>query len=81
MTTAVDAAHRSVSPTSQRFRDALRRHPTAIVGAVVLVAMVMIALLAPWLATVDPQALSPIQRLRQPSAEHWFGTDMLGRDV
>ena len=81
MTTVILAAPRSISPTWQRFRDALRRHPTAIVGTVVLVAMVLIALLAPWLATVDPQALSPIQRLKQPSTEHWFGTDMLGRDV
>ena len=81
MTTAILAAPRSISPTWQRFLDALRRHPTAIVGAVVLVAMALIALLAPWLATVDPQAISPIQRLRQPSTEHWFGTDMLGRDV
>ena len=81
MTAAILATPRSISPTWQRFRDALRRHPTAIVGAVVLVAMALIALLAPWLATVDPQAISPIQRLRQPSTEHWFGTDMLGRDV
>jgi peptide/nickel transport system permease protein len=81
MNTAVIAAPRSSSPTWRRFRDALRRHPTAIVGAFVLVAMVVIAILAPWLATADPQALSPVQRLRQPSSEHWFGTDMLGRDV
>ena len=81
MSTAILAAPRSVSPTWLRFRDAFRRHPTAIVGAVVLVAMVLSAFLAPWLATVDPQTLSPIQRLKPPSAEHWFGTDMLGRDV
>ena len=81
MTTAILAATRSVSPTWLRFRDAFRRHPTAILGVVVLVAMVLSALLAPWLATVDPQMLSPIQRLKSPSAEHWFGTDMLGRDV
>ena len=81
MTTAILAAPRSVSPTWLRFRDAFHRHPTAILGAVVLVAMVLSALLAPWLATVDPQMLSPIQRLKSPSAEHWFGTDMLGRDV
>jgi len=47
----------------------------------VLAAMVLIALLAPLLGTVDPQSLSPVQRLKQPSGEHWFGTDMLGRDV
>ena len=46
-----------------------------------LLAVVTAALLAPWLGTVDPQAIAPAQRLRPPSAEHWFGTDMLGRDV
>ena len=74
-------AGKSVSPTWQRFRDAFRRHPTAIVGGAVLFVMVVVALLAPWLGTVDPQAVAPIKRLRQPSAEYWFGTDMLGRDV
>jgi peptide/nickel transport system permease protein len=81
MATAVLAAPRSVSPTWQRFREALRRHPTAIAGALVLIAMVLIAVLAPWLGTTDPLALSPVERLKPPSGEHWFGTDMLGRDV
>jgi peptide/nickel transport system permease protein len=81
MATAVLAAPRSVSPTWQRFREALRRHPTAIAGALVLIAMVLIAVLAPWLGTTDPLALSPVERLQPPSGEHWFGTDMLGRDV
>jgi peptide/nickel transport system permease protein len=72
---------KSVSPTWQRFKDALRRHPTAIVGGVVLLLMVGVALFAPWLGTVDPLALSPIRRLKPPSAEYWFGTDMIGRDV
>jgi peptide/nickel transport system permease protein len=72
---------RSVSPTLARFKDALRRHPTAIFGAVVLLAMIAIALAAPWLGTVDPQAMSPVKRLRDPWGEYWFGTDMLGRDV
>jgi peptide/nickel transport system permease protein len=43
--------------------------------------MVLVAIFAAWLGTIDPQALSPIRRLRPMSAEHWFGTDMLGRDV
>ena len=72
---------RSTSPTWRRLKDALRRHPTAIAGAVVLVLMLLIAMSAPWLGTTDPQAVSPIQRLKPPSAEFWFGTDMLGRDV
>ena len=81
MTAAVLSTPRFASPTWQRFRDAFARHPTAIAGGIVLLVMVLIALFAPWLGTVDPQAVSPIQRLKPPSSEHWFGTDMLGRDV
>ena len=80
MTTAV-LAPRSVSPTWLRFKDALRRHPTAIAGGIVLLLMVGVALFAPWLGTTDPLALSPIRRLKPPSAQYWFGTDMIGRDV
>ncbi|MFN0304237.1 MAG: ABC transporter permease [Burkholderiales bacterium] len=63
------------------FREALRRHPTAIVGGVVLLVMIFFAIFAPWLGTVDPQAVAPVRRLKQPSAEFWFGSDMMGRDV
>ena len=53
----------------------------AIVGGVILVIMIVVALFAPWLGTIDPQAVSPAKRLRPPSSTYWFGTDMLGRDV
>src|SRR5271170_7652571 len=43
--------------------------------------MVLMGIFAPFLGTTDPQALAPVKRLRWPSAEYWFGTDMLGRDV
>ena len=43
--------------------------------------LILMALLAPFLGTVDPQTISPIRRLREPSEMYWFGTDMLGRDV
>jgi peptide/nickel transport system permease protein len=59
----------------------IRRHPTIVAGAALLALMALMTIFAPYLGTVDPQALSPIQRLRWPSAQHWFGTDMLGRDV
>ncbi len=75
------ASGRSVSPTWRRFRDAFRRHPTALIGGAILVAMIGLAILAPWLGTIDPLAVAPIKRLRPPSAQYWFGTDMLGRDV
>ena len=81
MSTIALPAARSASPTWRRLRDALRRHPTAIAGAAVLTIMILIAIFAPWLGTVDPQAVSPLKRLKPPSGAFWFGSDMLGRDV
>jgi peptide/nickel transport system permease protein len=78
---AIDTLPRSESPTWRRFRESFRRHPTAIAGGVVLLLMILIAIFAPWLGSVDPQAVTPIRRLKPPSAEFWFGSDMLGRDV
>jgi peptide/nickel transport system permease protein len=59
----------------------IRRHPTALIGAALLFLVTAMAIFAPYLGTVDPLALAPAQRLKWPSAAHWFGTDMLGRDV
>jgi peptide/nickel transport system permease protein len=73
---AVDAGARG-----RGWRRALRRHPTIAIGAALLALMAAMAIFAPYLGTVDPQAISPIARLRWPSAAHWFGTDALGRDV
>ena len=78
---SIDSTPKPVASTWQFVRDAFRRHPTAIVGGVVLLLMIAIAVFAPWLGTVDPQAVSPIRRLKAPSQAFWFGSDMLGRDV
>jgi peptide/nickel transport system permease protein len=58
-----------------------RKHPTLILGAVLLVAIALLAIAAPWIATHDPQDIDPLARLKGPSAEHFFGTDAMGRDV
>jgi peptide/nickel transport system permease protein len=58
-----------------------QRHPTIAVGGALLAAIVLMGVFAPYLGTVDPTALAPAQRTRAPSAAHWFGTDMLGRDI
>jgi peptide/nickel transport system permease protein len=57
------------------------RHPTIAFGGALLILMLLIAVLAPYLGTVDPTALAPVRRTRSPSAEYWFGTDMFGRDI
>jgi len=56
-------------------------HPKIAIGSLILALLVLMALLAPWLGTVDPTAISPGRRTRAPSADHWFGTDMIGRDI
>src|ERR1700685_3890386 len=43
--------------------------------------LVILALLAPWIAPADPSAQDLPARLVGPSLGHWMGTDELGRDV
>ncbi|WP_128565883.1 ABC transporter permease [Methylobacterium crusticola] len=62
-------------------RGVVARHPAAAIGVAILLLMLLAALLAPVLFTVDPTALAPSRRTRLPSAQYWFGTDMLGRDI
>jgi peptide/nickel transport system permease protein len=57
------------------------RHPTIVIGGGILLIMILIAILAPYLGTVDPTTLAPSKRTREPSALYWFGSDMLGRDI
>ena len=71
------------APVAQRrwLSDAVRRHPTVIAGSLILLVMAGIAVLAPYLGTVDPLQVAPVKRLRFPSELYWFGTDAYGRDV
>jgi peptide/nickel transport system permease protein len=59
----------------------LRNNPTVAIGAALLLCLVLVGIFAPYLGTVDPTALAPAKRTRAPSADFWFGTDALGRDV
>jgi len=62
-------------------RRVLVRHPTLVGGLAVLAVVVLAGLLAPVWWTGDPEALRPAERLRPPSAGHWFGSDQFGRDI
>ena len=59
----------------------LRKNPTLILGALLLLVITVITLAAPWIATHDPQDIDPLTRMQGASAAHYFGTDALGRDV
>ena len=49
-------------------------------GLLMLAAMVLVTVLGPWVTPFDPSATSP-DSLAAPGAEHWLGTDSIGRDV
>ena len=59
----------------------VRRHPAIAAGGALVIAMMLIAIFADFLWTVDPTTLATSRRTRAPSAQYWFGTDMLGRDI
>jgi peptide/nickel transport system permease protein len=59
----------------------LRNHTTVAIGGALLLCLVLVAIFAPYLGTIDPTALAPAKRTRAPSADFWFGSDMLGRDI
>ncbi|WNJ93987.1 ABC transporter permease [Bosea sp. 685] len=69
------------SALSPKKRSYLRKHPAVTVGGVLLLLMILVAIFAPLLWTVDPTAIATSRRTRVPSELYWFGTDMLGRDI
>jgi peptide/nickel transport system permease protein len=80
VTAAPLALERGESPTRRAMRRFLR-HKLAVLGLIVVVAFVLVAIFAPWIASFDPIETS-WSRIRKPPSElHWFGTDENGRDV
>jgi peptide/nickel transport system permease protein len=70
-----------MTPAAGVWVDWVRHNPTVAAGGTLLLVMLAVAVLAPWLGTVDPLNINPMQRIQAPAAAYWFGTDMLGRDV
>src|SRR5438132_3673121 len=52
-----------------------------VIRLVVVAALVLIAIFAPWIAPYDVGATDLSMRYLPPSASHWFGTDSTGRDI
>ena len=62
-------------------RAPILREPLNVLALTIIVAFAVCAIFAPLLAPYDPLAQTLGSRLEPPSAEHWLGTDQLGRDI
>ena len=65
----------------QSLRIFFGRGVTVKLCSAILVLFVVLSLLLPLVMNLDPNSQDLVNRLATPSAEHWFGTDYLGRDV
>ena len=73
-----------IQPDEGVFRSILnmfRTNRAALLGLVLILLIVALAIAAPLVARYDPEALDLVNMRKAPSAQHWFGTDDLGRDV
>jgi peptide/nickel transport system permease protein len=59
----------------------LASEPVGLAGLALVGGVVVLALLAPWIAPYDPLAIDLAAKLAPPSARHWMGTDQAGRDI
>ena len=80
MSAAITVPTIASAPAGGRAFDWMRRNPTVVIGSAILAFFVVVAFIAPWIAG-DPLGFDPLHRLKRPSAQYWFGTDQLGRDV
>ena len=76
-------ASRSQAAWGRRYRLWLqfRSNPLAMAGLIVALVLIVVSLAAPLLTNQDPGAQDLAHRLAKPSAQHWLGTDELGRDI
>lgn len=59
-----------------------RRNPLAMIGLIIALALILMAIFAPWIAPHDPITQSLADRLQPPGTPgHWLGTDDFGRDI
>ena len=58
-----------------------RRNPLSLVGALVGLAIIVMAITAPWVAPKEPLKANFSRMNKPPDAQAWFGTDQVGRDT
>ncbi|MBN1190120.1 MAG: ABC transporter permease [Dehalococcoidales bacterium] len=82
--TVEPAALFEVAPHQSELRRVVRvffGRKLAVVGLVLVVLLIITAISAPWIVPYPPNDIDMTNTLAKPSAEHWLGTDNLGRDI
>jgi peptide/nickel transport system permease protein len=69
------------TPRVRRRPPPLLRSPLTVAGLLLLLTFALGAVLAPQIAPYNPLKQNVLERLKPPTAEHWLGTDQLGRDL
>ncbi|WP_411954145.1 ABC transporter permease [Alkalibacillus sp. S2W] len=59
----------------------LKKNVPALIGFYTILILVIFSIIGPWMLSTDPSDTDVINKFAGPSAEHWFGTDHLGRDI
>ena len=59
----------------------LRRHPTTVIGLVIVSIFLVLAIFGPWIAPYKYTEQIAADRAQSPSASHWLGTDQYGREI
>jgi len=65
----------------RRFRRVFFSRGVVVFGLIVLVLLLLVAVFAPWIAPYDPYEMGVGKSLENPNAQHWLGTDIIGRDT
>jgi peptide/nickel transport system permease protein len=72
----------AIGPTSRYYWLRLMLANPVVVASLAFIAVIgLLGVMAPVVAPTDPNFVNPADRLARPSADYWFGTDDLGRDV
>ena len=80
-TTAAVPRETPVASLLRHSRYVLTQNPLTGFAFALFLLIVLAAVFGPQIAPYDPLASNTVQALKPPSAQHWFGTDQLGRDV
>lgn len=64
----------------RRIAGRMLKQPATIVAGAFILALIVIAVTAPWISPYDPRAADLTHALQGPDAAHWLGTDPQGRD-